>query len=52
MIRMRHDAGESGLTVAGARSAMFDVMLLHLFDYAIASYERLNGRLPAPVSLT
>ena len=51
MIRMRHDAGESGLPVASARSAMIDVMLSHLFDYAIASYERLNGKLPAPVSL-
>ncbi len=51
MIRMRHDAGESGLTVTRARSAMIDVMLSHLFNYAIASYERLNGRLFTPVSL-
>jgi [protein-PII] uridylyltransferase len=51
MIRMRHDAGETGLAVASARSAMIDVMLSHLFDYAIASYERINGKLPSPVSL-
>jgi [protein-PII] uridylyltransferase len=51
MIRMRHDAGESGLTVTRARSAMIDVMLTHLFDYAIASYERINGKLHAQVSL-
>ncbi len=51
MIRMRHDAGESGLAVAQARAGMVDVMLRHLFDYAIASYERLNEKLPAPVAL-
>jgi [protein-PII] uridylyltransferase len=51
MIRMRHDAGESGLTVTRARSAMVDVMLSHLFNYAIASWERVNGRLYTPVAL-
>ena len=51
MIRMHHDAGESGLTVTRARSSMVDVMLSHLFNYAIASWERLNGRLYTPVSL-
>lgn len=51
MIRMRHDAGESGLVITRARSAMIDVMLSHLFEYAIASYERLTGKLPPPVSL-
>ncbi len=51
MIRMRHDAGESGLTITRARSAMIDVMLSHLFDYAIASYEREHGKLFTPVSL-
>ncbi len=38
MIRMRHDAGESGLAIVHARSAMFDVMLRHLFDFAIGSW--------------
>jgi [protein-PII] uridylyltransferase len=51
MIRMRHDAGESGLAVAHARSAMIDVLLGHLFDHAIDSWTRQNGPLPAPVSL-
>jgi len=51
MIRMRHDAGESGLMITRARSAMIDVMLSHLFNYAIASFERKNGKLFTPVSL-
>ncbi len=51
MIRMRHDAGESGLAVTRARSSMVDVMLTHLFNYAIASWERKNGRLYTPVAL-
>ncbi|CAM2902722.1 [protein-PII] uridylyltransferase [Rariglobus hedericola] len=51
MIRMRHDAGESGLAITRARSAMIDVMLSHLFNYAIASWERKNGHLYTPVAL-
>jgi len=51
MIRMRHEAGESGLAVVKARAAMIDVMLGHLFDYAIASWTRTKGPLPAPVCL-
>ena len=51
MIRMRHDAGESGLAITHARSAMIDVMLSHLFNYAIASFERTQGKLFTPVSL-
>jgi [protein-PII] uridylyltransferase len=51
MIRMRHDAGESGLAITRSRSAMIDVMLSHLFNYAIASYERAQGTLNTPVSL-
>ncbi len=51
MIRMRHDAGESGLEVARARAGMIDVMLVQLFDYATASYVRQQGKLPAPVAL-
>ena len=35
MIRMRHDGGEPGLDVAQARSAMVDVLLAHLFNFAI-----------------
>ena len=51
MIRMRHDAGEAGVQVARARSAMIDVMLTHLFQYAIDSHTRTLGELPSPVSL-
>jgi [protein-PII] uridylyltransferase len=51
MIRMRHDGGESGLVVAERRSAMVDVLLSHLFDYAVASFVRKNGQVPYPVSL-
>lgn len=51
MIRMRHDAGESGLVITRARSAMIDVMLSHLFNYAIASWERKHGKLYTPVAL-
>lgn len=51
MIRMRHDAGESGLTVTHARAAMIDVLLGHLFEYATESWKQTQGPLPAPVSL-
>lgn len=51
MIRMRHDAGEPGVKVVQARAAMIDVMLSHLFDYALAAYQRAHGQPPAPVAL-
>ncbi|MBW8781108.1 MAG: [protein-PII] uridylyltransferase [Verrucomicrobia bacterium] len=51
MIRMHHDAGDSGLMIARGRSAMIDVMLAHLFYYAIDSYERLHGKPASPVAL-
>ena len=51
MIRMHHDAGESGAKIAEARAAMIDAMLGHLFEYAIASYRRTRGELPSLVSL-
>ena len=51
MIRMHHDAGESGLVVARARSAMIDVMLAHLFDYAMADWTRKHGTTPSAVAL-
>jgi len=50
-IRAQHEAGESGLAVVKARAAMVDVMLVHLFDYAVAAWNRINGSLPAPVCL-
>jgi len=51
MIRMRHDAGESGLAVVQARATMVDVMLGHLFGYAIAAWNRTHDSLPSPVGL-
>jgi len=51
MIRMHHDAGESGLSVVKARATMIDVMLEHLFNYAASSWNRNNGALPADVCL-
>lgn len=51
MIRMRHDGGESGLAVVHARAAMIDVLLAHLFDYALQTWTQSNGGMPAPVSL-
>ena len=51
MIRMHHDAGESGLAVVKARAVMIDVMLGHLFEYAAASWNRAQGSLPASVCL-
>lgn len=50
-IRAQHQAGESGLTVVKARAAMVDVMLVHLFDYAVASWNLKQGSLTAPVCL-
>ncbi|MFT3870827.1 MAG: [protein-PII] uridylyltransferase [Nibricoccus sp.] len=47
----QHQAGESGLAVVRARSAMIDVMLLHLFDYAVAAWNRSNGSLASNVCL-
>ncbi len=51
MIRMRHDAGAPGNEVARARADMIDVMLVHLFDYAMQSFVRANGEPPSPVAL-
>ncbi len=54
MIRMRHEAGESGVAVARARAATVDVMLSHLFDYAIESWKRARPSGPdnAPPEVT
>jgi len=51
MIRMRHDAGESGLEVVHARSAMVDVLLSHLFNYAVSAWTANRGPLPSAVCL-
>ncbi len=51
MMRMRHDAGESGLAVVHARAATVDVLLSHLFDYAVETWTQRHGPLPSPVCL-
>jgi [protein-PII] uridylyltransferase len=51
MIRMHHDAGQSGLSVVQARAAMIDVLLAHLFDYALSSWTQAQGEPPSPVCL-
>jgi [protein-PII] uridylyltransferase len=51
MMRMHHDAGESGLVIARARAAMVDVMLGHLFDYAMMTWTRQHGSTPSAVAL-
>ncbi len=51
MIRMKHDAGEDGRSVANALAGMVDVMLTHLFDHALAAYRAKNGPIPSPVVL-
>ena len=50
-LRRRHEAGASGLAIVQARAAMMDTMLTRLYDHAIASYTRAEGKLPVPVSL-
>jgi [protein-PII] uridylyltransferase len=50
MMRMRHDTGESGLVVAQARAGMIDVLLTHLFEFALGSY-RQPGDLTSQVAL-
>ncbi len=51
LIRMHHDAGEPGTRIVQARAAMLDVMLSHLFDYAVESYQRAHGAIASPVCL-
>ncbi len=51
MIRMQHDAGADGRAIAKALAAMVDVMLTHLFNHALASYQTTHGKLPSPVAL-
>lgn len=50
-LRARHAAGASGLQVAHDRAETIDELLVHLFDYALESYVRNHGPLPAPVAL-
>lgn len=51
MIRMRHEAGEPGRVVTGARADMVDALLARLFDHALADYTQKHGGTPAAVAL-
>lgn len=50
-LRARHQAGAAGLDVAHDRAQTIDELLTHLFAYAMDSYQRRIGTLPAPVAL-
>jgi [protein-PII] uridylyltransferase len=50
-LRARHAAGTSGLTICHERAAIIDALLQHLFDYALQSFTRTRGPLPASVAL-
>ena len=50
-LRARHRAGASGLTICHDRAAIIDALLTRLFDYAMGSYHRQHGAVPAPVTL-
>jgi [protein-PII] uridylyltransferase len=50
-VRARHAAGESGLQVCHERAQTIDELLSRLFNYALESYARNRGPLPAPVAL-
>jgi [protein-PII] uridylyltransferase len=50
-LRARHEAGASGLEICHERAEIIDELLAHLFNYALESYVRVHGPLPAPVTL-
>lgn len=47
----KHRGGASGLEIAGILSGVMDQVLAAVFSYALQSFERANGPLPAPVAL-
>ena len=51
ILRERHAAGAAGLEIVHARSATIDRMLMRLFDGAISSFTRNQGKPPAAVAL-
>jgi [protein-PII] uridylyltransferase len=50
-LRARHEAGATGLAITHERAEIIDALLIRLFDYAMAAFERAHGPLPAPVAL-
>lgn len=51
MLQRYHLKGDSGHRVTRARSIMMDVLLEHLFDFAMASYAKSHGEPPTAVTL-
>ena len=50
-IRAAHQKGARGLETAFAGAGAVDIMLSHLFEYAIGTWEAAQGKLPSPVTL-
>jgi [protein-PII] uridylyltransferase len=50
-LRERHEAGASGLEIAGQRAQIMDAMLSRLFDHAVAHYVADRGEQPPSVAL-
>ncbi len=50
-LRDRHRAGAPGLVICQERAQIIDALLGHLYSYALESYTRTKGPLPAPVAL-
>jgi [protein-PII] uridylyltransferase len=50
-LRARHERGVPGVAVAHARAAALDLLLVRLFDQAVAGFERAHGPAPAAVAL-
>jgi len=46
-----HRAGASGREVVAANAKAIDVLLVHLFDYAVATWRKDHGEPPLPVCL-
>ena len=50
-LRARHELGATGLAITHQRAKLIDALLTRLFDYALASYARTRGPVPASVAL-
>jgi len=50
-LRNRHNTGSPGLTICHERTAIIDALLRHLLEYALGSYARIIGPVPAPVAI-
>ena len=50
-LRQRHEAGSSGLTICRERALIIDSLLIHLFGYALRSYQPPARAAVPPVAL-